>query len=67
MHGQYSVSLQNERKCLSGEQKPLVTNLETMNAIWTHLDDRYGDILDLVEIVMKELKALQSVKHNDDD
>ena len=52
--------------CLSGEPKSLVANLETMDSIWKRLDDKYGDKLDIVEVIIKELEALPPVKVNDD-
>ena len=55
-----------KQSCLSGDPKSLVANLEDMNLIWKRLDDKYGDKLDLVEVVIKELETLPSVKINED-
>ena len=46
--------------------KSIVINLETMTDIWKRLDDRYGDKIDLVDIVIKDLEALPQLKANDD-
>ena len=55
-----------KQSCLSGEPKLLVANLETMDSIWKLLDDKYGDKLDIVEVIIKELETLPQAKANDD-
>ena len=52
--------------CLHGEPKSLVKNIDDIHLIWKRLDDKYGDKLDLVEVVIKELEDLPAAKHNED-
>ena len=46
--------------------KLLVENIEDIEALWKRLDDKYGDKIDLVDIVIKDLKSLPYMKINDD-
>ena len=55
-----------KENCLKGQAKILVENIEDMKAIWMRLDDKYGDKLDLVDVVIKDLENLPSMKINDD-
>ena len=55
-----------KQNCLKGDPKALATNIDDMNTIWKRLNDKYGDTLDLVEVVIKQLQELPTLKTNDD-
>ena len=37
-----------------------------MNIIWDRLNEKYGDKIDLVDIVIKDLEKIQTMRNNDD-
>ena len=39
-----------------GAAYELVQNLDNIDKIWTGLSERYGDYLDMVDLVIKDLK-----------
>ena len=51
---------------MKGQAKLLVENIEDIEALWYRLDDKYGDKIDLVDIVIKDLESLSYMKVNDD-
>ena len=55
-----------KESCLKGQAKLLVENIEDIEALWKCLDDKYGDKIDLVDIVIKDLESLPYMKVNDD-
>ena len=55
-----------KENCLKGPARTLIENMEDMDAIWNRLDDKYGDRIDLVDVVIKELEGLPSMKGNED-
>ena len=44
-----------KENCLKGDTKRLVENIEDIELIWTRLIERYGNKMDLVDVVIKEL------------
>ena len=52
--------------CLQGQAKALVQNIDSVEDIWEKLTDRYGDTMQLVEIVIKELNDVAAMKGSDD-
>ena len=55
-----------KESCLRGPAKALVENMESLSDLWARLDDKYGDKIDLVDVVVKDLDGLPSMKGNDD-
>ena len=55
-----------KESCLRGPAKNAVENIDEVEEIWKRLQDKYGDKLDLVEVVIKELDAVPTLKGNDD-
>ena len=41
-------------------------NIEDISALWKRLDDKYGDKIDLVDVVIKDLDNLPNLKANED-
>ena len=39
--------------CLKGDARKLVENITELNAIWERLQDRYGDDVDIVNVIIK--------------
>ena len=55
-----------KENCLKGPAKALVENVEEIEAIWRRLEDKYGDKMDLVDVVIKDLENIPNLKGNDD-
>ena len=52
--------------CLKGKAKGFVENVEKIEDIWERLESKYGDKLDLVDMVISDLNEVQTLKANDD-
>ena len=52
--------------CLKGAAKKIVKNVEELEEIWIRLEDKYGDKMTLVDIVIQELNDLPKLKATDD-
>ena len=46
-------------QCLVGEPKKLVTNMTTIPEIWERLDLKYGDSIDIVNMVIEDLQEFK--------
>ena len=55
-----------KEQCLKGNAKALVRNIEGIDPIWKRLKEKYGETMDLVDIVIKGVEKLPSLKHSDD-
>ena len=53
--------------CLQGSAYKLVRNLEKIDEIWSRLSERYGDSLDIVDSVIKDLQDVIIPKFNQDE
>ena len=45
-----------KQACLKGDAKKLVENMSDIDEIWTRLDSRFGDSIDLVSVVIKSIR-----------
>ena len=52
--------------CLKDAAKKYVENIDDLEEIWKRLKEKYGDKLELVEIVITELEASPTMKASDD-
>ena len=55
-----------KESCLKGKAKSLVENIDDMDEIWKRLESKYGDKIDLVDLVISEINDVPSLKSNDD-
>ena len=55
-----------KQTCLKGKAKSLVENIDNIEEIWTRLDLKYGDKIDLVDVVISELNEVPPLLANDD-
>ncbi len=55
-----------KEQCLKGDAKTLVRNIEEIDSIWKRLKEKYGEKMDLVDVVIKGLEKIPSLKHSDD-
>ena len=62
MHPAYIL----KESCLRGDAKMVVENIEDVTLIWTRIEQKYGDKLDLVEMVIKDLEKISNLKNYDD-
>ena len=53
-----------KENCLHGDAKKIVENLNDIDKIWERLHDRYGDNIEIVNIVLKEIEQLTFAKTN---
>ena len=47
-----------KEQCLKGNAKTLVENVQEMKDIWERLDDKFGHGIDIVNLVLKDVKNL---------
>ena len=52
--------------CLQGSAYELVRNLDNIDDIWKRLSERYGDCLDIVDSVIKDIQDVVIPKFNQD-
>ena len=52
--------------CLKGRAKTLVENIEDIDEMWKRLENKFGDKIDLVDVVIKEIEEVPTLKNNDD-
>ena len=52
--------------CLRGEPKKLIENMNDIDEIWERLHGRYGDIIEVVNAVIKDIENLHLVKYDYD-
>ena len=53
-----------KENCLEGQAELLVENIEDISALWKRLDDKDGDKIDLVNVVIKDLNNLPNVNED---
>ena len=47
-----------KEQCLKGNAKKVIENVEVMKEIWERLDDKYGHGIDIVNLVLKDVKQV---------
>ena len=52
--------------CLTGSAYEVAKNLDSSEEIWARLNERYGDSIEVVDSVIKELKGTTINKHDQD-
>ena len=55
-----------KESCLKGIPKSLVENIDDLSDIWERLENKYGDVIDLVDVVIADINEMQPLKGNDD-
>ena len=55
-----------KESCLKGKAKGFVENIDDIKDMWSRLEAKYGDKVDLVDLVISELSEVQPMKANDD-
>ena len=55
-----------KESCLKGHAKGFVENIEDIEEIWKRLEEKYGDKIDLVDVVIRELEEIQTMKISND-
>ena len=55
-----------KESCLKESAKKYVENIEDLEEIWERLKEKYGDKIELVEIVITELEGYPALKAHDD-
>ena len=53
-------------KCLQGEARELVRNLDNLSDIWDRLTEKYGDTSDIVDSVINDLQNVTIQRGNQD-
>ena len=53
-----------KQNCLKGEALDITKNLNDVNAIWERLHDRYGDEVEIMNTVIKEIEDLPQANTN---
>ena len=56
-----------KEKCLEGEARDLVRNLDSLSAIWERLNEKYGDTSDIVDSVINDLQECTIQRTNQDE
>ena len=54
-------------KCLEGDARNLVKNLQTLDDIWERLKDKYGDTNDIIDSVIREIEEVRIPSKNQDE
>ena len=55
-----------KEQCLQSEAYELVKNLDDLDDIWNRLSDKYGDSIQAVDSVIKDLQNSTISKYNQD-
>ena len=55
-----------KENCLQGQAKALVENIDKIEEIWARLEARYGDDIEIVSMVIKDIEKL-NIPRNDQD
>ena len=55
-----------KKECLKGEALDLVRNLATLEAIWERLTEKYGDSIEIVESIIKDIEGVTISGSNQD-
>ena len=51
---------------MTGQAKTFVENIDDVDIIWDRLNEKYGDKIDLIDKVIKDLEKIQTMRNNDD-
>ena len=55
-----------KQSCLQGDAKKLVENMDDIDKIWKRLQGRYGDNIEIVNVVIKDIEKFHFTKHEYD-
>ena len=55
-----------KENCLHGEAKQLVENIDDIEAIWSRLQEKYGDNIEIVNVIIKDIEKVTFPKNNQD-